>query len=265
MKYSWYYRKPLRQSRKTNISSVPREVKPEEVEMSGHCSSFSHSESYSPTSPVRRPQNDAEENVMMPSYTYDHLSEGQHEDLQEREPYGGSPTPSNSSIRRDTCADMSGPPLFDSGSPRFPDMGACPADISSIAPIASLTQRNPNLTHSFNMSNHPGGQDREPALSSFHNPSGFATSSPIESNRADLTQTLPDDPLNWSVEHVILFLNNTDPHVANSLSRHLRRHDIDGKALLLLNNELAMKYMGLKLGTCLKLCHYIEKLKEEKS
>jgi hypothetical protein len=27
---------------------------------------------------------------------------------------------------------------------------------------------------------------------------------------------------------------------------------------------MVMKYMGLKLGTALKLCHYIEKLKEEK-
>ncbi|OBS79938.1 hypothetical protein A6R68_21860, partial [Neotoma lepida] len=38
--------------------------------------------------------------------------------------------------------------------------------------------------------------------------------------------------------------------------------EIDGKALLLLKSELMMKYMGLKLGPALKLCYYIEKLKE---
>jgi len=37
--------------------------------------------------------------------------------------------------------------------------------------------------------------------------------------------------------------------------------EIDGKALLLLNSDMMMKYMGLKLGPALKLCHVIEKLK----
>lgn len=40
--------------------------------------------------------------------------------------------------------------------------------------------------------------------------------------------------------------------------------DIDGKALLLLKSDMMIKYMGLKLGTAVKLCHYIDKLKEEK-
>lgn len=40
--------------------------------------------------------------------------------------------------------------------------------------------------------------------------------------------------------------------------------EIDGKALLLLRSDMMMKYMGLKLGTAVKLCHYIDKLKGEK-
>jgi len=40
--------------------------------------------------------------------------------------------------------------------------------------------------------------------------------------------------------------------------------EIDGKALLLLKSDVMMKYMGLKLGPALKLCYYIEKLKEGK-
>ena len=40
--------------------------------------------------------------------------------------------------------------------------------------------------------------------------------------------------------------------------------EIDGKALLLLNSEMLMKYMGLKLGPALKLCHVIDKVKVRK-
>ncbi|KAM6151463.1 sex comb on midleg-like protein 1 [Rhynchocyon petersi] len=39
--------------------------------------------------------------------------------------------------------------------------------------------------------------------------------------------------------------------------------DIDGKALLLLRSDIMMTYMGLKLGTAVKLCHYIERLKQK--
>lgn len=37
--------------------------------------------------------------------------------------------------------------------------------------------------------------------------------------------------------------------------------EIDGKALMLLRSDMIMKYMGLKLGPALKLCHHIERLK----
>lgn len=40
--------------------------------------------------------------------------------------------------------------------------------------------------------------------------------------------------------------------------------EIDGKALMLLRSDIIMKYMGLKLGPALKLCHHIEKLKQTK-
>ena len=40
--------------------------------------------------------------------------------------------------------------------------------------------------------------------------------------------------------------------------------EIDGKALLLLTSDMMMRYMGLKLGPALKLCHVIEKLKHRK-
>ncbi len=44
----------------------------------------------------------------------------------------------------------------------------------------------------------------------------------------------------------------------------LSLQEIDGKALMLLRSDIIMKYMGLKLGPALKLCHHIEKLKQSK-
>lgn len=37
--------------------------------------------------------------------------------------------------------------------------------------------------------------------------------------------------------------------------------EIDGKAFLLLNSDMMMKYMGLKLGPALKICHLVSRLK----
>uniref|UniRef100_A0A2K5CG59 Scm polycomb group protein like 1 n=1 Tax=Aotus nancymaae TaxID=37293 RepID=A0A2K5CG59_AOTNA len=71
-------------------------------------------------------------------------------------------------------------------------------------------------------------------------------------------------PATWSVEAVVLFLKQTDPQTLCPLVDLFRSHEIDGKALLLLTNEIMLKYMGLKLGTAMKLCHYIERLKQGK-
>lgn len=37
--------------------------------------------------------------------------------------------------------------------------------------------------------------------------------------------------------------------------------EIDGKAFLLLNSDMMMKYMGLKLGPALKICNLVSRLK----
>lgn len=92
----------------------------------------------------------------------------------------------------------------------------------------------------------------------------FATSSSVENDPGVLQYPYYADPADWSVEEVILFLKEVDPHTLLPLANLFREHEIDGKAMLLLHSEVVMKYMGLKLGTALKLCHYIEKLKEEK-
>ncbi|XP_064613975.1 polycomb protein SCMH1-like isoform X1 [Liolophura sinensis] len=71
------------------------------------------------------------------------------------------------------------------------------------------------------------------------------------------------DPADWSIEEVIRHISETD----SALCQHtdlFRKHEIDGKALLLLNSDMMMRYMGLKLGPALKLCHVVDKLKNKK-
>ncbi|XP_034340696.1 sex comb on midleg-like protein 1 [Arvicanthis niloticus] len=70
------------------------------------------------------------------------------------------------------------------------------------------------------------------------------------------------DPINWSVNDVITFLNRLDPPLADKLYLTIRNHDIDGKAMLLINNETMIKYMGVKVGVAMKFADYIEKLKQ---
>ncbi|XP_056134930.1 polycomb protein SCMH1 [Lampris incognitus] len=68
----------------------------------------------------------------------------------------------------------------------------------------------------------------------------------------------------WSVDDVIRFVQGADPQTLGPHVELFRKHEIDGKALMLLRSDVIMKYMGLKLGPALKLCHHIEKLKQTK-
>ncbi|XP_015925677.1 polycomb protein SCMH1 isoform X2 [Parasteatoda tepidariorum] len=70
-------------------------------------------------------------------------------------------------------------------------------------------------------------------------------------------------PNEWSIDDVIHFICNTDQNMS-AYADVFRKHEIDGKALLLLNSEMMMKYMGVKLGPALKICNLIEKLKSKR-
>ncbi|XP_035306197.1 sex comb on midleg-like protein 1 [Cricetulus griseus] len=70
------------------------------------------------------------------------------------------------------------------------------------------------------------------------------------------------NPLNWSVNDVITFLNRLDPPLADQLYPTIRKHDVDGKAMLLLNTDVMIKYMKIKVGVAMKFGSYIQKLKE---
>ncbi|XP_012280648.1 polycomb protein Scm [Orussus abietinus] len=81
------------------------------------------------------------------------------------------------------------------------------------------------------------------------------TQSESPANRISSTE-----PAEWTIEDVIQYIAITDP----ALGQHadlFRKHEIDGKALLLLNSDMMMKYMGLKLGPALKICNLVNRIK----
>nr|XP_033810744.1 polycomb protein SCMH1 isoform X1 [Geotrypetes seraphini]XP_033810745.1 polycomb protein SCMH1 isoform X1 [Geotrypetes seraphini]XP_033810746.1 polycomb protein SCMH1 isoform X1 [Geotrypetes seraphini]XP_033810747.1 polycomb protein SCMH1 isoform X1 [Geotrypetes seraphini]XP_033810748.1 polycomb protein SCMH1 isoform X1 [Geotrypetes seraphini]XP_033810749.1 polycomb protein SCMH1 isoform X1 [Geotrypetes seraphini] len=71
------------------------------------------------------------------------------------------------------------------------------------------------------------------------------------------------DPSSWTVEDVMQFVREADPQLRPHADL-FRKHEIDGKAMMLLRSDMMMKYMGLKLGPALKLSHHIDKLKQGK-
>lgn len=74
---------------------------------------------------------------------------------------------------------------------------------------------------------------------------------------------LPANPTEWTIDHVIGHLSHLDP----SLGPHVemfRSHEIDGNALLLLNEDMMMKYMDMKLGPALKITNIVNMLQGKK-
>lgn len=66
----------------------------------------------------------------------------------------------------------------------------------------------------------------------------------------------------WSVDEVVKFIEKSE---LAEYAETFKKHEIDGKALLLLTREMVMSYMGLKLGPAVKLLGCIEELKTKKS
>ncbi|KAJ3597955.1 hypothetical protein NHX12_001470 [Muraenolepis orangiensis] len=97
----------------------------------------------------------------------------------------------------------------------------------------------------------PSSAHRSPPKLSQHNSTGSQRDSPRPSDQ---------DPSLWTVEEVMQYIRDVDPVLAPHADL-FRKHEIDGKALLLLRSDMMMKYMGLKLGPALKLTFHIDKLK----
>ncbi|XP_067150900.1 sex comb on midleg-like protein 4 [Apteryx mantelli] len=92
-------------------------------------------------------------------------------------------------------------------------------------------------------------------------PEGNRTSSPSP-ERHDTARPSSKNPLTWTVDDVVWFVKDADPHALGPHVELFRKHEIDGNALLLLKSDMIMKYLGLKLGPALKLCYHIDKLKQ---
>ncbi|XP_054651525.1 sex comb on midleg-like protein 4 isoform X2 [Dunckerocampus dactyliophorus] len=88
-----------------------------------------------------------------------------------------------------------------------------------------------------------------------------------ESNRTESQESKAPpskDPSSWTVDDVVWFIKDADPHALGPHADIFRKHEIDGNALLLLKSDMMMKYLGLKLGPALKLCFHIDKLKQSR-
>uniref|UniRef100_A0AAQ4R3K6 Scm like with four mbt domains 2 n=1 Tax=Gasterosteus aculeatus aculeatus TaxID=481459 RepID=A0AAQ4R3K6_GASAC len=69
---------------------------------------------------------------------------------------------------------------------------------------------------------------------------------------------LDSNPLEWSVDEVVQFINSTD---CAALANIFQEQDMDGQAMLLLTLPTVQECMDLKLGPAIKLCHQIERVK----
>ncbi|XP_050750972.1 sex comb on midleg-like protein 4 [Gymnogyps californianus] len=93
---------------------------------------------------------------------------------------------------------------------------------------------------------------------------GNRSASSPSPERQDVTRPSSKNPLTWTVDDVVWFVKDADPHALGPHVELFRKHEIDGNALLLLKSDMIMKYLGLKLGPALKLCYHIDKLKQAK-
>ncbi|NXX18126.1 SCML4 protein, partial [Podargus strigoides] len=93
---------------------------------------------------------------------------------------------------------------------------------------------------------------------------GNRSASSPSPEQQDTTRPSSKNPLTWTVDDVIQFVKDADPHALGPHVELFRKHEIDGNALLLLKSDMIMKYLGLKLGPALKLCYHIDKLKQAK-
>ncbi|XP_074804297.1 sex comb on midleg-like protein 4 isoform X1 [Natator depressus] len=93
---------------------------------------------------------------------------------------------------------------------------------------------------------------------------GNRSASSPSPERQDAARPSSKNPSTWTVDDVVWFVKDADPHALGPHVELFRKHEIDGNALLLLKSDMIMKYLGLKLGPALKLCYHIDKLKQAK-
>ncbi|XP_014311177.1 sex comb on midleg-like protein 1 isoform X3 [Myotis lucifugus] len=217
----------------------------------------SYAGSYSPTTPVRRPSYDSQSNI---AGTY-----GSSQDSIMRD-YNIEETRLSQSPKFPPVYTQADPPYYASNEPaqRSPCMSSFgnqgPHSCTSVPGKSSLAYNPEMMGYPALLERDCRGHDTSSSCNQAISPAG----SSVGTDQSVIQEDLPDDPSIWTVEQVVLFLQHLDPELFAPLANTFRQHDIDGSALLLLPNDIMIKYMGIKLGTALKLSHYIVKLKEQK-
>ncbi|XP_010952847.1 sex comb on midleg-like protein 1 isoform X3 [Camelus ferus] len=267
MKSLWQTRKPLGYAYKNYNYLLSKKVKSQGL-WKKEPAAFSYPESYSPTIPVGRRDIDSYSNFGGRSFHSDESLDQEPESHYQEQELGFCQSPPLFPDSYQPCC-MPDEPTQGSSGPCFGSPGARSTSsvYSSARPTSAMAQREPSPGHNLEMMAYPPVMENRSlgqTTSSLGMPGSFAPPSPVGNDPGILKQTFSDDPSTWSVDEVILFLKHVDPQTLTPLADLFRQHDIDGKALLLLKSDMMMKYMGLKLGAAVKLCHYIERLKEKK-
>ncbi|XP_025790401.1 sex comb on midleg-like protein 1 [Puma concolor] len=277
VKSIWQNRKPFGYAYKNYNYLLSRKMRFQKMRKKETPSSLSEPKSYSPTIPVERPNYDFQSSSLETSYHAEPESpERDPESLYQRRESRMSQSPSLLSVfTAQSYQPYFTPDPVQEGSSCIPcydspeahsTTSLLPIQASTAIPEGSLTQADPGSPENPDMMAFPSSLENESlghTASSFYIPGNFATSSPVGNNPGVL-RDFPADPSTWSVDEVILFLKQADPQTLTPIADLFRQHDIDGKALLLLKSDMMLKYMGLKLGTAVKLCHYIDGLRGEK-
>nr|XP_015091259.1 sex comb on midleg-like protein 1 isoform X1 [Vicugna pacos] len=266
MKSLWQTRKPLGYAYKNYNYLLSKKVKSQKLRKKEPRATFSYPESYSPTTPVGRRDIDSYSNLGGGSFHSDESLDQEPESHDQEQELGLCQSPPLSPDADQPCYTPDEPTQGSSG-PGSPGARSTSSLYSLARPTSAMARREPSSGHNLEMTAYPPLMENRSlgqTTSSLGMPGGFAPSSPVGNDPGILKQTFSDDPSTWSVEEVVLFLKHVDPQTLTPLTDLFRQHDIDGKALLLLKSDMMMKCMGLKLGATVKLCHYIERLKEKK-
>ncbi|XP_026275428.1 polycomb protein SCMH1 isoform X1 [Frankliniella occidentalis] len=125
----------------------------------------------------------------------------------------------------------------------------CPNKKSNLAPTKNPVPSNPSPQQAVRSS---PTASAAPVVR-HTSPAQVAATSTTANDEQSSPRTLPTEVIDWTIEDVIWYITSADPNM-RVYSDLFRKHEIDGKALVLLNSDMMMKYMGLKLGPALKIC-----------